>query len=198
MQDSVTQWIVALKSGDDEAAEQLWDRYFERLAELAGDRMQGEGLYDGEDVALSVFDVFCRMSKEDPEFRPANRDELWRLLAVIAVRKAGQRLKGERAQKRGGLRQRNELMSLDQLAGPAPPPDFAVMMADECQRLIVGLRDTALESLVALKLDGYTNEEIAAKMKCSRWTVQRRIRLIRNIWQRELGDVRHNGVRRPR
>jgi DNA-directed RNA polymerase specialized sigma24 family protein len=188
-QDSVTQWIVALKSGNDEAAERLWDRYFHRLVDLARERLPAKGLYDEEDVALSVFDVFCRMSQEDPAFRPANRDELWRLLAVIAARKVGQRLKGDRAQKRGGLLNRNDLMSIDDLTDSVPPADFSVMMAEECQRLIAGLSDAELESLVAWKLDGYTNEEIAAKMKCSRWTVQRRIRLIQDIWQRQLGVV---------
>ena len=185
MQDSVTQWILALKTGDDEAAERLWERYFQQLVVLARERLKGGGLYDEEDVALSVFDVFCRMSQEEPEFRPANRDELWRLLAVIALRKVQQRQKGERAQKRGGLLHRNDLTSIGDLTSSVPPPDFSVMMAEECQRLISALSDAELESLLALKLDGYTNEEIAAKMKCSRWTVQRRIRLIQDIWQRQ-------------
>lgn len=195
MQDSVTQWVVAMKAGDAEAAERLWGRYFQRLAALARERMRGQGLYDEEDVALSVFDVFCRMSQEDPAPLPANRDELWRLLAVIAVRKVAQRIKGERTQKRGGHFQRNDQLSINKLAGSDPPPDFSVMMAEECQQLIVGLSDAELESIVAFKLDGYTNEEIAAKMKCSRWSVQRRVRLIQEIWQRQLGGAGEMNVK---
>jgi len=189
MPDSVTQWIVDLRSGNDEAAQKLWGRYFHRLVALARRRSRGVGLYDEEDVALSVFDAFCRMSQDDPGQNPAGRDELWRLLAVITVRKVQQRLKGERAQKRGGRLQRTDVTSLDQLTGSAPPPDYSVMMAEECQRLVLGLGDAGLESIVGWKLDGYTNEEIAAKMQCSRWSVQRRLRLIQSIWQHQLASV---------
>ena len=52
---SVTQWVNDLKAGDrGEAARLLWQRYFERLARLAQDRLHtaARGPADGEDIAL--------------------------------------------------------------------------------------------------------------------------------------------------
>ena len=36
------------------------------------------------------------------------------------------------------------------------------------------------------KMEGYTNEEIVGKLNCSLSTVERGLRLIRKIWQREM------------
>ena len=38
---SVTHWIGALKSGDQEAAQQLWQRYWKRLVGLAAKKISG-------------------------------------------------------------------------------------------------------------------------------------------------------------
>jgi DNA-binding CsgD family transcriptional regulator len=35
------------------------------------------------------------------------------------------------------------------------------------------------------KLEGYTNAEIAAKLDCTPRTVERKLRIIRGLWQRE-------------
>ena len=43
-----------------------------------------------------------------------------------------------------------------------------------------GLRDVALR-----KVEGYGNEEIAAQLGCGLRTVERRLRLIRSIWEQE-------------
>jgi hypothetical protein len=37
---SVTHWIGALKAGDKEAAQPLWERYFDRLVRLAGAKLR--------------------------------------------------------------------------------------------------------------------------------------------------------------
>jgi DNA-directed RNA polymerase specialized sigma24 family protein len=44
------------------------------------------------------------------------------------------------------------------------------------------LRDPALEAVVLLKLEGYSNVEIAEKMKYSRRTIQRMLELVKDIW----------------
>jgi DNA-binding NarL/FixJ family response regulator len=40
-EDSVTVWLAALKAGDADAAQKLWQRYFETLVRLARDRLRG-------------------------------------------------------------------------------------------------------------------------------------------------------------
>jgi eukaryotic-like serine/threonine-protein kinase len=86
---SVTSWIDGIKSGDESDVNRLWDRYFDRLVRLAGARLpsQGRRSFDEEDVALSAFQNFCERAGRGEFPRLNRRDNLWRLLATITVRK---------------------------------------------------------------------------------------------------------------
>ena len=59
---SVTQWIHQLQAGDRAAAQELWNRYFQRLVGLARCKLQGaqRRAADEEDVVLSAFESFFR------------------------------------------------------------------------------------------------------------------------------------------
>src|SRR4051812_18487172 len=102
--ESVTQWIDGLRRGDPGAAQRLWERYYHRLVSLARRRLQSayRRAADEEDVALSAFDNFCRGAEEGRFPRLADLHELWRLLVVIAARKAGHLVRREGRLKRGG------------------------------------------------------------------------------------------------
>jgi hypothetical protein len=60
---SVTHWLGALRGGDLDAAQPLWERYFARLVRLAKDRLRSQrrpgAVEDEQDAALSAFDSFC-------------------------------------------------------------------------------------------------------------------------------------------
>jgi DNA-directed RNA polymerase specialized sigma24 family protein len=58
-------------------------------------------------------------------------------------------------------------------------------MAETWRRLVGQLRDPELEQVALLKMDGYSLEEIAARLGCVPRTVRRRLQLIRHIWERE-------------
>ena len=61
-QGSISHMIGLLKSGDREAADQLWERYFRKLVDLARVHLRSvhRRAIDEEDVAVSVFDSFFR------------------------------------------------------------------------------------------------------------------------------------------
>jgi DNA-directed RNA polymerase specialized sigma24 family protein len=192
-QHSVTTWIAALKAGDPDAADRLWRRYFEKLVQLADFRLRSQprACADGEDAALNAFDSFCRGVARGRYPRLDNRDDLWRVLVVITERKALDQAQHERRQKRGGGKNRGISTSpnADRVsAGCAfvvdsePSPEFAALVADECRRLLGLLRDESLRQTARLRMEGYTNEEIAERMKCSLRTVARKIELIRRTW----------------
>jgi DNA-directed RNA polymerase specialized sigma24 family protein len=103
-QDSVTYWIQALKTGDADAAEKLWGRYFERLINLARARLRGavRAAADEEDAVLSAFQSFFQGAANGRYPRLDDRDDLWRLLVVITERKALDQVGHERRAKRGG------------------------------------------------------------------------------------------------
>jgi len=189
---SVTHWIHEIKSGNPDAAQALWERYFERLVRLARSEMASSNrrISDEEDVAISVFDMFCRAAEHGRFPNLADRDSLWRLLVKMAARKAidvrrhhararrgGGTLRGESAF--GRTNGMNEPLAIAQVIGDVPTPEFSVMMAEQLQKLMTLLHDDQLRELALGKMEGYTNEEMAQRLGCSLRTVERRLRLIR-------------------
>jgi RNA polymerase sigma factor (sigma-70 family) len=197
--DDVTQWMVRLGEGDKEAARRIWRRYFGRLMRLARRRLEGlpRRVADEEDVALSAMKSFYRgmAGGRFPELR--DRDDLWRLLVTITARKALDQARRDYAQKRGGARVRGESAfggsdrsslagGIDQVLGEQPTPDLAVMIAESCVSLLECLDDKTLKELALLKMEGLSNDEIAAELGCTTRTVERKLARIRRKWEREV------------
>jgi DNA-directed RNA polymerase specialized sigma24 family protein len=185
-QGSVTRWIVQLRAGDQAAADPLWQRYFERLVALARARLTRapRRAADEEDVALSAFHSFCRAAERGRFAKLDDREDLWRLLVTLTTRKAAHFLRDGGRLKRGGARD-DAPVDLDLIADKEPGPDFIAEMAEECRRLLDRLGEESLRSVVMWKMEGFTNEEIAAKLGCVPRTVERKLRLIRAIWEGE-------------
>jgi DNA-directed RNA polymerase specialized sigma24 family protein len=74
---------------------------------------------------------------------------------------------------------------MGQVTGPEPTPAFAAQVSEECRRLLGCLASPDLEAIAQWKLEGYTNEEIADRLGRSLGTVERKLRLIRTIWEKE-------------
>src|SRR5438105_9866914 len=87
---SVTYWIGQVRVGDPAAAQQLWERYFQRLVGLARKKLQDapRRAADEEDVALSAFASFCRGAARGQFPQLADRDNLWHLMVTLTARKA--------------------------------------------------------------------------------------------------------------
>ncbi len=193
---SVTHWIAEIKAGDHAAAQRLWERYFPRLVRLAYKKLRSSDrrASDEEDVALNVFDSFCRGAKRGRFPRLSDRDNLWPLLVAITDHKARDHLRHARRQKRGGGAVQGEsvfrdptgsvsdVRGIEQVVSQEPTPEFAAQMAEEFQCLLALLDDDALRSLAVLKLEGYSNKEAAAKLGWALRKVERKISLIRSIW----------------
>jgi DNA-directed RNA polymerase specialized sigma24 family protein len=182
----VSHWLGRLEAGDHAAAQPLWEAYFGRLVALARAHLEGapRQAADEEDVALSAFDSFCRGAAQGrfPQLR--DRHDLWRLLVLITGHKARDRRRRECRQKRGGAAA-PETAALEAGLGPEPTPAVAAEVADECRRLLGRLGDTELEAVALWKMEGYTTAEIAARLGYAPRTVQRKLHLIRQVWQTE-------------
>jgi DNA-directed RNA polymerase specialized sigma24 family protein len=187
-QGSVTGWFEALKGGDRDGAGPLWERFSRRLLGLARKKLQDtpRGPVDEEDVALSAFDSFCRAAERGRLSGLEDRDDLWHLLVVITVRKALDYRKHESRQKRGGgLAAEPDPGDLESLLSREPDPELAAMAAEECRRLLGLLPDRDLRAIALCRMEGYNDDEIALRLGCARRTVQRRLRLIRQLWEQE-------------
>jgi DNA-directed RNA polymerase specialized sigma24 family protein len=199
---SVTHWLGRLRAGDHAAAQPLWERYFHRLVGLARQKLRDapRRAADEEDVALSAFDSFCRGAEQGRFPQLQDRDDLWRLLFAFTARKAFDQVRDERRQKQGGGAvlgesallgpegSAGEEAGLEQVLGREPTPAFAAEVAEQCQRLLGRLGDDELRAIARRKMEGDTNEEIAARLGCAVSTVERRLRLIRQTWEEEGGE----------
>jgi DNA-directed RNA polymerase specialized sigma24 family protein len=189
---SVTAWIGDLKAGGDGAAQRLWERYFEQLVQLARKRLRGatRADCDEEDAALSAFDSFCRGVKNGRFPRLDDRDDLWRILVVLTQRKVADQVRHEMTLRRGGGNVRGELTvdgsGLDQLPSLEPTPEFAAILAEEYRRRLEALGSENLRRVAVWKLEGYTADEVAARLGCTRRAVQRKLNLIRREWCAEI------------
>jgi len=191
---SITHCIQLLKTGEGPAAQQLWERYFQRMVGLARARL-GDSVRraaDEEDVALSAFDSFYRRTVRGQFPQLTDRDDLWQLLVVITVRKAIDLVNHERRPTRGSGRVLvlSELAELspEGILGAEPTPELAAQIVDECARLYRRLGSDSLRAVARWKMEGYTNSEIAAKLGCVPQTVERKLHAIRQLWAKEVPD----------
>ena len=198
-QGSITHWIDSLKAGDQGAAEHLWERYFDRLVELARKKLgtTNRRVADEEDVALSAFHSACLGLERGRFPRLDDRNSLWGLLVVIASRKAIDQEQYFQRQKRGGgnvvgesaiaagVASQSHSGGISQIASQEPTPEFAIMMAEECERLLDRLGDETLRKIALWKMEGCKNGEIAERLSCAPRTVERKLKLIRDTWSHE-------------
>ncbi len=75
--------------------------------------------------------------------------------------------------------------AVTQLPSREPTPDFAVEFAESCEALFQRLDDPELQKVVTLRMEGYTDSEIGARLKCSRRSVQRSLEVVRRQWSRQ-------------
>lgn len=191
---SVTHWIREIEEGNHDVAQALWSRYFVKLVQLAKYQLSGakRQVADEEDVAISVFDSFCRAAEEGRFPNLADRDSLWRLLVRMTARKAVDLRRRESRLRRGGPAKaelQGEPTGEEALAiaiGDTPSPEFAAMMAEEFRNILELLSDDDLRGIALGKMEGYTNEELSSQFDCSIRTIERRLGLIRKKLKREL------------
>jgi hypothetical protein len=75
---------------------------------------------------------------------------------------------------------------LIQVVRVEPCPEFAAMVAVECARRLQGRPHESLRQVARLKLDGYRNEEIAARLGCGLRTIAPKLKVIRKAWLDEV------------
>jgi DNA-directed RNA polymerase specialized sigma24 family protein len=193
---SVSRRIAGLKRGDEAAARELWERFFDRLVRLARKKLRAASrrVADEEDVVVSVLDSLCRGARRGCFPLLTDRDDLWRLLVVLTTRKAANQIKREGRQKRGGGRVRGESAldrtdfgesdrGIDGVIGKTPGPATLVELKEGYQRLLATLDDETLQQIAIRSMEGYTNQQIATLLGRSLSAIDRKLKRIRDIWR---------------
>jgi RNA polymerase sigma factor (sigma-70 family) len=183
---SITRLIRAAQSDRNSAVGPLLAVYFERLVQLARKRLQdlpGLANYD-EDLALrSFYSVYRRVRDPQRPLQLTGRDDLWRLLATRTISRAIDLIRRHRPEEVPGDYNPEQILTRE------PTPEEAAATADECRRLLELLDDPELRQIALWKVEGFTNEEIAARLDCVPRTVERKVGRIRLLWKHELQDL---------
>ena len=195
---SFAAWVSALEAADDDAVHRLWEEYFHKLTAIARGRLpeMRRRSFDEEDVALSALQSFCTGLEAGRFSRLNDAGNLWALLVLITHRKAAHRIRDETALKRGGGRVQGESVfgqSPDGIQGiitAEPDAEFAGLMLEELDHLQTVLSDDGLQQIALLRLQGFTNAEIARQLGCVERTIDRRLALIRKIWEESFDSDR--------
>ena len=198
-------WLDRLKDGDQLAAERLWRAYYERLVHVARGKLRAgkRRATDEEDAALAAFDSFFRGLEQGRFPRLVDADDLWQVLVMLTARKAIDQAQHEFRQKRGGGEVSGEsawdahgagdfdAAGIEQVVGREPTPDFALHVAEELERRLASLGDDTLVAVALAKLEGFSNREIAETLSCGLRSVERKLALIRSIWDESAKSDRH-------
>lgn len=186
-------WVRRLAEGDEQVVNEFWGQYGHRLQGLAAQHLTAR-LYrrEGpEDVVQSVCRTFLRRARAG-QFELADSESLWRLLCAITLTKVREKARYHHRQKRQFDRERFLDAASDdsraagpQIAASEPTPAEAAEFADQLQQLL-GAMDEEERRLVEMKLEGYTNQEMADKLGCSERTVRRILKRVQSQLARTL------------
>jgi RNA polymerase sigma factor (sigma-70 family) len=203
---SITGWIEALKAGHPHAADVLWQQYFQRVYQLARRRLGAaphQAVEDAEDAAASVFYTLYNGVSRGRFNQLNDRVDLWRLLTAITMKKVLSQKQHYTRQKRGGglpnpvdatagASGPDAIVSDGDAARPPnavaealskePTPEYTALIEEEYKNLLAALGDQTLEQIAIWRMEGLSNEEIAAELKCAVRTVERKLERIRALW----------------
>jgi RNA polymerase sigma-70 factor (ECF subfamily) len=184
--------ISNFKAGSESAAQELFDRYCERLMRLAkrriGQRMVSR--VDPEDVLQSAFRTFFNRVRND-EFSFHEEDDLFKLLVRLTVHKTLRQIAFHRAGKRNpeleAAQGSDAQEMLQQISADEPCPETAVALVDEFERFMSQLPPLDRQVL-SLKLQGYSTLEIAEQIGSYDRKVRRILERIQNLAQGQAGE----------
>ncbi len=193
---AITLLIERLKAGDESAIPPLWELCFQPLVRFAAKRMKGtpRRAADEEDVALSVIRSFCSGAMKGRFEQLRHRSDLWALLLRMTQRKAVDQWRRERRGRRGAGQVRGDSVfgkekgpsGLDGLPGPESIPQLFTVLNE----LLEELDDETLRTIVILRLQGFRTTEIAGSLSTTRRTIERKLNVVREMWQLpDEGDV---------
>ena len=189
MDDESIRLLDRWKSGDEDAAGEIFNRYVNRLIALAGSRLSKrlKRRIAAEDIVQSAYRSFFRNAKDRYEI--ANSGQLWGLLAAITINKVRTQVKHHRTQKRDINAEMSATTSCYGLA----PVDVVRTPNAEDEAALLEAFNKATDEMTPLQRDVFelylqnqSASEIADHVQRSQRTVRRTIEQIRSTLENEL------------
>ena len=197
--DEITLFLKDSQGIGEEGAQAIWESYLPKLMRVIESKLRNSSkrIIDSDDIAQNAMLSLFRGLKEHKFDSLENRDELWALLIIITARKVTRERRREMAEKRGRGTTRGEsafivagriddCYGINQVLDENQMPESASRVLKTYEELLPQISDQKTRNTAMLRMEGYTNPEIAEKMKCSVVRVEQRISKIRKVWKREL------------
>jgi RNA polymerase sigma-70 factor (ECF subfamily) len=191
--------MARLRTGNDAAAAEVFQRFAHRLIGLARTHLESRlrQKVDPEDVLQLVYkSFFVRFAKG--QFAPEDWDSLWSLLTVITVRKCGRERDRYFASKRD-VRAEVSATHADaapdtcwEAVGRVPTPYEGIMLSELVDQVLRG-QDERDRAITTLALQGNDVADIAREIGCSTRTVYRVLDGVKEHLQR-LHNGEHEGA----
>jgi RNA polymerase sigma factor (sigma-70 family) len=191
-EEGVDRLIHGLRDGNQQLLREFCAEYGDRLHRLAEKRMGGKlrRRVGPEDVVQSAYRTFLRRAQGSEFELPGDSEGLWRLLCAITLKKIYQKARAHRRLKRDydkevqvGSEAAEEAGLDNAFVDPQPLPDEEAAFADQFEQLVTGLNSEE-QQVVDLKLQGFTNEEVAERLSSSERTVRRMMKKIQRHLER--------------
>jgi RNA polymerase sigma-70 factor, ECF subfamily len=192
--ESFTALMGRLRSGEDDAAREVFVRFAGRLVGLARMHLDARLMarVDPEDVVQSAYKSFFVRQREG-ELEVGTWDGLWGLLTLITLRKCADRAAYFRAGKRDLAREAGdrpsgsspggaEVLALDR----APSPEEAAILAETVEALFRSVDGSDEQAILELSLQGFTASEIGDQLG----RAERSVRRLRERFRKRLERMR--------
>ena len=171
------EWLSLVRSGDRDATQGFWDTYGQPLLRLAEKNLQANlrRRVDPEDIVQSAFRTVFRRLQTD-EFNLHDDSQLWRLMCAVTLNKTRRKARWNQQAKRDVKAENYPDAAPSEpwnVRGTGPQPEEALILVDLIENLVVRTTDEEERSVLLMKLDDYSNQEIADRLKRSVRTINR-------------------------
>jgi RNA polymerase sigma factor (sigma-70 family) len=187
---SITRLIARLKTGpDDEAAQAIWERYFDQVLQIARRKLNASSSErDADDVASTALYGLFRRFSTGRITHVEDRFSLWNLLSLLLKYQISEEVKRRRRPKRLTTKRFSEIADAaddarweDTLAEKQPTGDDAAKLMTMLSTLVDALPPD-LQRIASAKISGSADQEVAQQEGVTPRTIQRRLKLIREHW----------------
>ena len=182
--DSDRSLVARIRSGDDSAATELYERYASRLLGLAKHQVSpaSRSIAEPDDIVQSAFKSLFR-GVHSGTYDAPDGASLWNLLAVIAIHKVRRRITRSKSVAAISLVPSNGDSEIVPMSESVSPQEFEASIREA----IEGLTPSEQE-VVLLRVQGYHIEEISERLQRSGRTIERTLQRIR---EKLAGDLEH-------
>lgn len=184
MSETSTELVQRWQAGDEDAATELFDRYQGKLLPLVASHLSEKlrPRLEADELVQSILKSAFRVTRQG-HTQFSDDTGFWKWLVTVALNKVFKKIERETAAKRNPDREVSSQSSDTYLANSLSqrPTSAQVVEVSDLMEHILERLDDDQKQILLLKLEGYTQKEIASKLNVSEKTIQRRSEKIREV-----------------